>query len=626
MEPYRQSVAPEHGPRIAAIGGGTGLSTLLRGLKRYTKNITAIVTVADDGGGSGRLRQDLGMLPPGDIRNCLEALANAEPLMAQLMHYRFPEGELAGQSFGNLFLAALNGIMPSFDRAVESLSQVLAITGRVLPVTNENIQLEAEFENGVRVVGESRIFQCKQEQDCRIRRVNLLPSRPKALPEAVEAIREAEMVVLAPGSLYTSIIPNLLVDGIVEAIRESRALKIYVCNVMTQEGETEGYTASDHIRALFNHSCPGLFDLCLVNDAPIPPSVMRGYTREGAEPILCDRDACEALGVEVITRPVSTVENGLVRHNPGHLAWELVRLHAQRNIRLVEDSLRRTPVQRLCCARAEAYGVLLYGNTFSPTEVRLITESADFAARLPRLFQRAFGLKFDRLPEEERGKLIFGITDRSKLDRIINQLGYDPRQNLVLHVNFGLLEDECCRTAFLRGAFLAGGSVTDPEKRYHLELDTGHAQASREVAALLTEMGFLPHSVRRGGSSVIYFKQSEHIEDLLTTIGAPAAAMDIMTAKVDKEIRNGANRAMNCDMANVNKTIDAALEQKNAIQRLQENGRLERLPEKLRQTALLRLQYPEMSLSQLAEKCDPPVTKSCMNHRMRKLLEEAKKL
>ena len=292
----------------------------------------------------------------------------------------------------------------------------------------------------------------------------------------------------------------------------------------------------------------------------------------------------------------------------------------------VKNELCRVPVQRLCCARAEAYGVLLYGNTFSPTEVRLITESADFAARLPRLFQRAFGLKFDRLPEEERGKLIFGITDRSKLDRIINQLGYDPRQNLVLHVNFGLLEDECCRTAFLRGAFLAGGSVTAPEKRYHLELDTGHAQASREVAALLTEMGFLPHSVRRGGSSVIYFKQSEHIEDLLTTIGAPAAAMDIMTAKVDKEIRNGANRAMNCDMANVNKTIDAALEQKNAIQRLQENGRLERLPEKLRQTALLRLQYPEMSLSQLAEKCDPPVTKSCMNHRMRKLLEEAKKL
>ena len=290
----------------------------------------------------------------------------------------------------------------------------------------------------------------------------------------------------------------------------------------------------------------------------------------------------------------------------------------------VKNELCRVPVQRLCCARAEAYGVLLYGNTFSPTEVRLITESADFAARLPRLFQRAFGLKFDRLPEEERGKLIFGITDRSKLDRIINQLGYDPRQNLVLHVNFGLLEDECCRTAFLRGAFLAGGSVTDPEKRYHLELDTGHAQASREVAALLTEMGFLPRSVRRGGATVIYFKQSEHIEDLLTTIGAPASAMDVMTAKVDKSIRNGANRAMNCDMANVNKTLDAAEEQLTAIERLRGGSAWESLPEKLRQTAQLRLAYPELSLAQLAERCDPPVTKSCMNHRMRKLLEKAR--
>ena len=290
--------------------------------------------------------------------------------------------------------------------------------------------------------------------------------------------------------------------------------------------------------------------------------------------------------------------------------------------------LCRGTVQRLCCARAECYGALLYCNTFTMQEVRIITENPEFAARLPRLFQRAFNVKFDRLPSDDLpgGKLIFQITEPEKLRRILDTLGYDPRQSLVLHVNFALLEDDCCRTAFLRGAFLAGGSVTDPEKRYHLELDTGHAQASREVAALLTEMGFLPHSVRRGGSSVIYFKQSEHIEDLLTTIGAPAAAMDIMTAKVDKEIRNGANRAMNCDMANVNKTIDAALEQKNAIQRLQENGRLERLPEKLRQTALLRLQYPEMSLSQLAEKCDPPVTKSCMNHRMRKLLEEAKKL
>ena len=292
----------------------------------------------------------------------------------------------------------------------------------------------------------------------------------------------------------------------------------------------------------------------------------------------------------------------------------------------VKNELCRVPVQRLCCARAEAYGVLLYGNTFSPTEVRLITESADFAARLPRLFQRAFGLKFDRLPEEERGKLIFGITDRSKLDRIINQLGYDPRQNLVLHVNFGLLEDECCRTAFLRGAFLAGGSVTDPEKRYHLELSTSHVQASREVSALLQEMGFLPRSVMRGGSAVIYFKQSEHIEDLLTTLGAPVAATEIMTAKVDKEIRNGANRAMNCDMANVNKTLDAVAAQQEAIKKLESAGQLDKLPEKIQETARLRMQNPELPLAQLAALFDPPISKSCLNHRIRKIMEEARKL
>ena len=228
----RKRPSPRHGPRIAAIGGGTGLSTMLRGLKAYTSNLTAIVTVADDGGGSGVLRQELGMLPPGDIRNCMEALANAEPLMRELMHYRFYEGTLAGQSFGNLFLAALNGISGSFDEAVARMSQVLAITGRVLPVTTADVQLEAELENGARVVGESKIFYCKKREDCRIRRVRLLPEHPRALPGALEAIAKADMIVFGPGSLYTSIIPNLLVDGIVEAVRRARGLKVYVANVI----------------------------------------------------------------------------------------------------------------------------------------------------------------------------------------------------------------------------------------------------------------------------------------------------------------------------------------------------------------------------------------------------------
>ena len=340
-------VAPENGPRIVVIGGGHGQSTLLRGLKLYSKNLTAIVAVTDDGGGSGILRRDLGMLPPGDIRNCMEALASAEPIMTRLMSYRFTEGSLAGQSFGNLLLAALNGIMPSFDQAVAGLSQVLAITGRVLPVTNANLRLEAEFENGHMIQGESSICQMKRQESCRIRRVRLHPDRAKALPEAVEAIRQADLIVLAPGSLYTSIIPNLLVDGIVDAIRRSRALKVYVCNVMTQDGETEGYTVSDHIRALFKHSCPGLFDLCLTNSSPIPPAVVQRYALEGAEPIFCDREAVEALGVEIISRPVATVENGLVRHNPGHLAWELVQLHNQRNIRLVCRDSHRTTCNRV---------------------------------------------------------------------------------------------------------------------------------------------------------------------------------------------------------------------------------------------------------------------------------------
>ncbi len=332
MKPYK--VPRVHGPKIAAIGGGHGLSNMLRGLKQYTENISAIVTVADDGVGSGGLRQDLGMPPPGDIRNCLTALANTEPLMRQLMDYRFQDGSLAGQSFGNLFLAALNGISPSFDAAVRRMSQVLAITGRVLPVTTAEVQLEAEFENGASVIGESKIFYCKKKEDCRITQVRLLPEHPKALPEALAAIEDADMIILGPGSLYTSIIPNLLVDGIVDAIQNSPALKVYVCNVMTQEGETEGYTASDHAEAIFQHSAPGLFDLALVNSSPIPESAARRYAEEGAELIQYDAKRCAAINVELVSRPIATVEEGYVRHHPDYLARELMLLHAERSFRV----------------------------------------------------------------------------------------------------------------------------------------------------------------------------------------------------------------------------------------------------------------------------------------------------
>lgn len=318
------------GPKIVAIGGGHGLSTMLRGLKKITSNLTAIVTVADDGGGSGMLRQDLGMPPPGDIRNCMQALANVEPVMEQLLGYRFTEGSLAGQAFGNLLLAALNGISDSFDQAVTRMSEVLAITGRILPVTNADVQLEAIFENGSRVLGESKIFRFKKEQDCRIRNVRLLPENSLALPQAIQALDEADLILLGPGSLYTSVIPNLLVDGIVEAICNSNALKIYVCNIMTQDGETEGMTASDHVKALLTHGAPGLIDLCLANSAAVRPGLLERYKEEDAAPIVVDREVIEAMGIEVLERPLASETSDYARHSFTRLAQTIMEIYRER--------------------------------------------------------------------------------------------------------------------------------------------------------------------------------------------------------------------------------------------------------------------------------------------------------
>lgn len=318
------------GPKIVAIGGGHGLSTMLRGLKNLTSNLTAIVTVADDGGGSGVLRQDLGMPPPGDIRNCMQALANVEPVMEQLLGYRFKEGSLSGQAFGNLLLAALNGISNSFDQAVTRMSEVLAITGRILPVTNADVQLEAIFENGSRVLGESKIFRFKKEQDCRIRNVRLLPENSPALPQAIQALDEADLILLGPGSLYTSVIPNLLVDGIVEAICRSGALKIYVCNIMTQDGETEGMTASDHVKALLAHGAPGLIDLCLTNSAAVRPGLLERYKEEDAAPIVVDREIIEAMGIEVIERPLASETSDFARHSSDRLAQTVMEIYRER--------------------------------------------------------------------------------------------------------------------------------------------------------------------------------------------------------------------------------------------------------------------------------------------------------
>ena len=266
--------------------------------------------------------------------------------------------------------------------------------------------------------------------------------------------------------------------------------------------------------------------------------------------------------------------------------------------------------------------MLLYGNTFSAREIRIITGNQNLGKRLVEMFSRAFSITFDILPELERiGKHAYVITDRDKLGRIIETYGFSPESLLALHVNLSVLEDECCRRSFVRGTFLTGGAITNPEKRYHLELVTDHYNVSRETFSLLLEMGFFPKETARGGNYIIYIRLSSAIEDFLTLIGAPLHAMKLMSAKIEKGVRNSVNRKVNCDTANVTKTVDASAAQIAAIRKIEAAGAFEALPERLRQTAGLRIDNPELTIKELADISTPPVTKSCMNHRMRKLIE-----
>jgi uncharacterized cofD-like protein len=315
------------GPKIVAIGGGTGLSTLLRGLKKYSNNITAIVTVADDGGSSGRLRREIGVLPPGDIRNCLAALADEEKLLTELFQYRFKAGDgLVGHSFGNLFLTAMSEITGDLEQAVAASSQVLAIRGKVLPATLSDVRLWAELDDGRIVEGESNI----PKAGGRIRNIGCIPSNPPALAAAIKAIEEADYIIIGPGSLYTSIIPNLLVPEICEAIAHAAVPRIYVCNIMTQPGETEGYTIADHIRAIDRVCNRKLFDAVLVHrQSPSPQSLQR-YAQENSHPVFLDREDVANLGRRIVLANVMDEDEntGYVRHNSHRLARVLLRWYS----------------------------------------------------------------------------------------------------------------------------------------------------------------------------------------------------------------------------------------------------------------------------------------------------------
>ena len=312
------------GPKIVVIGGGTGLSTMLRGLKHYTSNVTAIVTVGDDGGGSGILREDLGILPPGDIRNCILALANTEPLMNELLQYRFNDGRLKGQSFGNLFLAAMDGISDNFEAAVQKMSSVLAVTGKVLPVTLDDMKLIAELENGNIVEGESIIPDEVIKQKSKIKNLKIEPEKAKPLLDALMAISEADAIVMGPGSLYTSIIPNLLVEDIAECINKSDAIKIYISNVMTQPGETDDFTVSDHIKTLMKYSGKNSVEYVIANNGTIPKDIEERYLSEGSKLVELDYDNIKDLGVKVVETDLVKITKGYVKHDSEYLAQVLM--------------------------------------------------------------------------------------------------------------------------------------------------------------------------------------------------------------------------------------------------------------------------------------------------------------
>ena len=310
------------GPAVTVIGGGHGLSVLLRGIKELTSNVTAVVTVADDGGSSGRLREELGIIPPGDLRNCLVALADTEPLMEKLFQYRFQSGtELKGHSFGNIFIAAMAEVTGDMEEALKQSSKVLAVKGRVLPASTAHVRLDAVMEDGTLVEGESHIPEVHKH----IRRVKLHPEHVRPVESALAAIREADVVILGPGSLYTSIMPNLLVNGVAEELRKSRALKIYICNVMTQPGETDGYTAAMHAEAIIKHAGRGAIDFMLVNSAPISDALREKYAAEGIVPVAVDEAAINALGIGFVGADIIN-QSDAVRHDPDKLSRSVMRM------------------------------------------------------------------------------------------------------------------------------------------------------------------------------------------------------------------------------------------------------------------------------------------------------------
>jgi uncharacterized cofD-like protein len=340
--------------RVVAIGGGTGLAVLLRGLKQWVSpdtsrgrqaiaQLTAVVTVTDEGGSSGRLRRDFGMLPPGDIRNCLVALAEDEKILTRLFNYRFAAGKgLTGHSLGNLFLTALTSLTGDFSMAVRLASEVLAVRGEIFPATLADVRLKAQLSDGRRAEGESQIHRTRVP----IRKLSIVPARCRPMPETLKAVAEADLITLGPGSLYTSLLPNLLVSRIAEQIARSRATRVYVGNLMTQPGETREYSAAEHIEAIIQHAGGNIFDFAVLNNKPFPLPMRKRYAAEGAEPVVNDLAKIRALGVIPVCVPLLQAEDGVARHDADRLSRLLLDLARPRSRRSKAHSGRRAKASR----------------------------------------------------------------------------------------------------------------------------------------------------------------------------------------------------------------------------------------------------------------------------------------
>ncbi len=585
------------GPKIAALGGGHGLSTLLRGLKEHTSNLTAIVTVADDGGSSGKLRDQLGLPAVGDIRNCLVALADAEPQMSALFQYRFPGEDgptsLAGHAIGNLLIAAMTAVEDGdFEEGVRRMNRVLAVRGQVVPATATPVVLHAALRDGSLVEGQSRIARMSG-----IDRVWLSPEDVRACDDALAAIAEADVIVIGPGSLFTSLLPSLLLPDIRQALADSPALRIYVCNVATQTGETDGFDLADHVEALERHTADGLIDIVLANNRTAAASVPVGDPRVGPPALAAGRVAAGPAGPRRRGRPGQPVPSrsraarrrdrpdrrtGGCGQAPERRRPERVSAADRDLVAALRAELAAIDPQRACDRAAESAGL-------GPGLITREASIARLAVRLGRETEPA------GLPGSRRRAKHVRISDGS------NPLS-DPAggaRPAPTGFDWERAADHC-RWAWLRGRFLARGSLSLSAGRAHLEFVVPAAEAP-VLADRLAEVE-LPAAWRiRRGRGVVTWKNAETIGTFLRRIGAASAILELEARQVSRALRGELNRVINAESANLQRAVVAAGRQLAAIGQLEADGRLADLPRVVRLAAAARRATPEATLAELSQ-------------------------